>query len=372
MYSEKEPFPFVGGSMNLPYMPGVRRVSPAGLPCDPGRVESGVRKRFRFIALLTLAVFMAGGTAASAATIANHMDYPVEGFSLWCQDPQQHWIERKLTGHLDMEQKAAVTLPEDPCFFLEADMGDYLLSFPIKQELQGEDLLDTSCMPDPTLEVYRKAEPLFIADGYEKDRDLERDPDRNPPEVVPIGRLLDTFKGGMSEQECLMYGIPLRRESYNDSQNFSIKTAMVSDGVVWHGIISLYKDAETNIIGLSLTTPLSEGALEKLFSALSGRAYKHVALGDDGPVYMDDPILSPDPAVRKEAIRNMLAQLTVPNADPYDTHFEPDSPECREKDAKKEQNEAQAACKELSADIRIAPGSDRIELFLQEGEESAE
>ena len=34
--------------------------------------------------------------------------------------------------------------------------------------------------------------------------------------------------------------------------------------------------------------------------------------------------------------------------------------------------EAQAACKELSADIRIAPGSDRIELFLQEGEESAE
>ena len=52
MYSEKEPFPFVGGSMNLPYMPGVRRVSPAGLPCDPGRVESGVRKRFRFIALL--------------------------------------------------------------------------------------------------------------------------------------------------------------------------------------------------------------------------------------------------------------------------------------------------------------------------------
>ena len=208
--------------------------------------------------------------------------------------------------------------------------------------------------------------------GEEKDRDLERDPDRNPPEVVPIGRLLDTFKGGMSEQECLMYGIPLRRESYNDSQNFSIKTAMVSDGVVWHGIISLYKDAETNIIGLSLTTPLSEGALEKLFSALSGRAYKHVALGDDGPVYMDDPILSPDPAVRKEAIRNMLAQLTVPNADPYDTHFEPDSPECREKDAKKEQNEAQAACKELSADIRIAPGSDRIELFLQEGEESAE
>ncbi len=52
--------------MNLPYMPGVRRVSPAGLPCDPGRVESGVRKRFRFIALLTLAVFMGGSYALCA------------------------------------------------------------------------------------------------------------------------------------------------------------------------------------------------------------------------------------------------------------------------------------------------------------------
>ena len=89
---------------------------------------------------------MAGGTAASAATIANHMDYPVEGFSLWCQDPQQQWIERKLTGHLDMEQQAAVTLPEDPCFFLEADMGDYLLSFPIKQELQGCLLYTSRCV----------------------------------------------------------------------------------------------------------------------------------------------------------------------------------------------------------------------------------
>ena len=53
--------------MNLPYMPGVRRVSPAGLPCDPGRVESGVRKRFRFIALLTLAVFMAAESRRHAA-----------------------------------------------------------------------------------------------------------------------------------------------------------------------------------------------------------------------------------------------------------------------------------------------------------------
>ena len=302
--------------MNLPYMPGVRRVSPAGLPCDPGRVESGVRKRFRFIALLTLAVFMAGGDRGVRRDdcqpygLSRRRLFPlVSGPPTALDRAEAH----RASGHGAESRRHAA---EDPCFFLEADMGDYLLSFPIKQELQGEDLLDTSCMPDPTLEVYRKAEPLFIADGEEKDRDLERDPDRNPPEVVPIGRLLDTFKGGMSEQECLMYGIPLRRESYNDSQNFSIKTAMVSDGVVWHGIISLYKDAETNIIGLSLTTPLSEGALEKLFSALSGRAYKHVALGDDGPVYMDDPILSPDPAVRKEAIRNMLAQLTVPNADP--------------------------------------------------------
>ena len=81
---------------------------------------------------------------------------------------------------------------------------------------------------------------------------------------------------------------------------------------------------------------------------------------------------APIPPSAKKPSGTCLPSLTVPNADPYDTHFEPDSPECREKDAKKEQNEAQAACKELSADIRIAPGSDRIELFLQEGEESAE
>ena len=119
MYSEKEPFPFVGGSMNLPYMPGVRRVSPAGLPCDPGRVESGVRKRFRFIALLTLAVFMAGGTAASAATIANHMDYPVEGFSLWCQDPQQHWIERNSPGIWIWSRKPPSRCPKTLASFLK-------------------------------------------------------------------------------------------------------------------------------------------------------------------------------------------------------------------------------------------------------------
>ena len=65
-----------------------------------------------------------------------------------------------------------------------------------------------------------------------------------------------------------MYGIPLRRESYNDSQNFSIKTAMVSDGVVWHGIISLYKDAETNIIGLSLTAAQRRGVGETVFRAV--------------------------------------------------------------------------------------------------------
>ena len=58
--------------MNLPYMPGVRRVSPAGLPCDPGRVESGVRKRFRFIALLTLAVFMAVNMGVSALAMARY------------------------------------------------------------------------------------------------------------------------------------------------------------------------------------------------------------------------------------------------------------------------------------------------------------
>ena len=86
-----------------------------------------------------------------------------------------------------MEQKAAVTLPEDPCFFLEADMGDYLLSFPIKQELQGEDLLDTSCMPDPTLEVYRKAEPLFTPMARKKTAILN---------AIPTGTLRKSSPSG--------------------------------------------------------------------------------------------------------------------------------------------------------------------------------
>ena len=83
-----------------------------------GRVESGVRKRFRFIALLTLAVFMAGGLRRPPRRLPTIWTILSKAFPLVSGTPQQHWIERKLTGHLDMEQKAAVTLPEDPCFFL--------------------------------------------------------------------------------------------------------------------------------------------------------------------------------------------------------------------------------------------------------------
>ena len=120
MYSEKEPFPFVGGSMNLPYMPGVRRVSLAGLPCDPGRVESGVRKRFRFIALLTLAVFMAGlrrppRRSPTIWTIPSGRPFPL----VPVHPNRPEYPSGSATGHPDMEQQAAVTLPEDPCFFLK-------------------------------------------------------------------------------------------------------------------------------------------------------------------------------------------------------------------------------------------------------------
>ncbi len=347
--------------MNVPFrLSGARtEEEPAG-PHDPG-CKGGV-----FLGtLLTLAVLLAGPPAAWAAKLANHMDYPVEAFSLWCQDPHQQWVERKLSGHLDMEQQVSVTLPEEPCFFLEADMGDYLLSFPVKQELRPEDRLDTSCMPDPTLEVFRGSEPLFIADGEEKDRDLARDPDRNPPETVSIGPLLDTFRGDMDEAACLRYGILLRRESYNDSQNISLKTSLSSGGVLWQGVISLYRDTESSIVGLSLTSPLSEGTLHRLFGELAAKDYKHAMLGDEGPVYADDPILSDDPGVRAQAVRDTLSQLAAPNADPYDAHFEPDTPECREK-------KEGTSCLDLGVDIRIAPGSNRIELFLQDGEESPE
>ena len=353
--------------------PDLRRVFPKGDARGASGAGGAARRRFRGTGILiALAVFMTWGNAALAATIANHMDYPAEGFSLWCQDSQQRRGERKLAGHLDMEQQASVPLPEEPCLFLEADMGEYLLSFPIKQELQPDDLLDVSCMPDPTLEVYRSSEPLFIADGTEKDRGLARDPDRNPPEIMTIGALLDTFRGGMSEAECLAYGIPLRREQYNGSQNFSIKTALSSEGVTWHGTISLYKDAETGMIGLSLTTPLNRTALERLFAGLASKAYRHTMLGDNGPVYPEEPLLNADAAVRGKAVGELLSQLADPNADPYDAHFEPGSPECREKDAGEGGAEKKDLCRELGADIRIAPGSERIELFLQEGEEPAE
>lgn len=346
--------------MNVPFrLSGVRVEDVPARPHDPG-CKGGA-----FLgALLALAVLLVGAPAALAAKLANHMDYPVEAFSLWCQPPHQQWVERKLSGRLDMEQQVSVTLPEEPCFFLEADMGDYLLSFPVKQELQPEDRLDTSCMPDPTLEVFRGNEPLFIADGEEKDRGLARDPDRNPPETVSVGPLLDTFRGDMGEEDCLRYGIPLRRESYNDSQNVSIKTSLSSGGVLWQGVISLYKDTESSIVGLSLIAPLSEGTLDRLFGELAAKGYKHAMLGDDGPVYEDDPILSVDSGVRAQAIRDALTQLAAPNADPYDAHFEPDTPECREKKG--------APCLDLGVDIRIAPSSNRIELFLQDGEESPE
>lgn len=352
--------------------PNVERAS--GGPGDNG----AVRWRFRWTgALLALTVFLACGSPAEAATIANHMDYPAEGFALWCQDSQQQWVERKLAGHLDMEQKVSAPLPEEPCFFLEVDMGDYLLSFPIKQELQSDDLLDMGCMPDPALEVYRNNEPLFITDGGEKDRNLARDPDRNPPETIVIGGLLETFRGGMTEAECLAYGIPLRREMYNDSQSFSIKTSLSSSGAIWQGVISRYKDAETEIIGLSLTTPLNRQTLENLFAELAAGGYRHTVLGDNGPVYSAEPLLSTDFAVRTKAVGELLTQLKDPNADLFDAHFEPATPECREQAAEEASSaEAQAIkkkpCRELSADIRIAPGSDSIELFLQEGEEPAE
>ncbi len=366
--------------MNVPYgVSGLSRVLHAERVSGGPGGDNGAVRRFRCIGtVLALTVFFACGNPAAAATLANHMDYPAEGFALWCQDSQQQWVEHKLAGHLEMEQKVSVPLPEEPCFFLEVDMGDYLLSFPIKQELEADDLLDMGCMPDPALEVYRNNEPLFITDGGEKDRNLARDPDRNPPETVAIGGLLETFRGGMSEAECLAYGIPLRREVYNDSQSFSIKTSLSSAGAIWQGIISRYKDAETEIIGLSLTTPLSRQTLETLFAELAAKGYRHTVLGDNGPEYLEEPLLSTDLAVRGKAVGELLAQLKAPNADLFDAHFEPGTPECREEAGEEAPSAtAQAAgtegsCRDLSADIRIAPGSDVIELFLQEGKTPAE
>ena len=86
--------------MNVPFrLSGVRVEDVPARPHDPGCKGGAVLG-----ALLALAVLLAGAPAALAAKLANHMDYPVEAFSLWCQTPHQQWVERKLSDRLDMEQ----------------------------------------------------------------------------------------------------------------------------------------------------------------------------------------------------------------------------------------------------------------------------
>lgn len=292
---------------------------------------------------------------AQAAMLSNHLEYPVNAVSLWCKD-KDSWKELPLTGPLEPEQQTAVTLPATPCAFIEAGTETFILSFALPQPLEAEDTLDLGYTPrygDTYLEVVRNGKPLFSSTGSEKDRNLARDPDRNPPAPIAIGGLLDTFKIGMTEAECLKLGMPLRKV---DDEDFTLKTALLSEGVTWHGTLSLW-EGKLSVVGL--VAPLSASTLEQLFSEMSGKRYRHVEETENGLSILEDTLLSPQPETRREAVQALLGQLAAADAEPYEASFQPLYDfECRGANATK--------CKEMMVQMRIAPGNNRIELVLQE------
>lgn len=317
-----------------------RAVPPAERP-DPGKHLLGL--------LRTLPLLLASALTApaAAATLANHMD-AIESASLWCQDDRQKWVEHRLAGPLDPEQQAAFPLPPGPCLFLEVGMKDHLLNFSITQELGTEDLLDLNYSPygDVSLDVSRKGEPLFSAEGDEKDRGLARDPDRTPPEPVEAGPLLDALRMDLPKEKCLVMGLPCRTVD----ESLELRAALASDGVIWRGSLYLY---ENRLSVANLTTPLDETTLEKLFAELAAKGYRHAEENEESISFTDDPLLGGDAASRRAALRGLLADLAAPEAEPYEVMFLPDLPE----------GEA-ARADTMQVQLRIAPGTERIELTL--------
>lgn len=284
---------------------------------------------------------------AGAATLANHMD-AVESASLWCQDERQQWAEHRVAGPLDPEQQTAFSLPTGPCFFLEVGQKDSLLNFSITQELGAEDLLDLNYSPygDVSLDVSRKGEPLFSAEGDEKDRGLARDPDRHPPDPVEAGPLLDALVMDLPKEKCLVMGLPYRTAD----ESLELRTALSSEGVIWRGNLYLYED---RLSVASLTTPLDEATLEKLFAALAAKGYRHAEENEESISFTDDPLLGGDAASRREALRGLLAELAAPEAEPYEVMFLPDLPQGE-----------RARAETIQVQVRIAPGTGRIEVTL--------
>lgn len=303
------------------------------------------------LAVLALALLLAGRPAFTrAATLANHMD-AWESASLWCQDQHQQWVEHKLSGPLDPEQQVTASLPSAPCFFLEVGLKESLLNFPIPQELRQDDALEVNYSPygDLSLDVSRHGEALFSTEGTEKDRGLARDPDRNPPDPLEVGPLLAVLRMDLPKAEGSALGLPYRTVD----ESFELRTALVSEGVVWKGSLYFYED---KLSVAALSASLTESTLEKVYAELASQGYRHAEEKEEAVSFTDDPALDTQPAVRQEAVQKLLADLAAPEAEPYEVMFLP----CA---LQKEGDEAQRN-PTMQVQLRIAPGTEHIELTL--------
>lgn len=310
------------------------------------------------LAAVGLALVLVGRAAlAEAATLVNHMD-AWESVSLWCQDPRQQWVEHTLSGPLDPDQQVAFALPSEPCFFLEIGLKKSLLNFSIPQELRDGDALEVNYSPygDLSLDVSRQGEPLFSAEGTEKDRGLARDPDRHPPDPVETGPLLTVLRMGLPKAQGLALGLPC----LTVDESLEVRTALLSDGVIWKGSLYFYEDT---LSIAALTTPLTMDSLEKWYSELAAQGYRHAEESEEAISFTDDPALSPDATARKAALEKLLADLAAPEAEPYEVMFLPaDGKEPATQDGKET----------MQVQMRIAPGTSRIEITLNSYEAAEE
>lgn len=328
---------------------GGKAPRPAGCGEEPEKPRRSGLPSFFLVLGLTLS--LAGRPAVTeAATLANHMD-AWESASLWCQDQHQRWAEHRLSGPLDPEQRVIVDLPSLPCFFLEVGLKESLLSFSIPQELRQDDALEVNYSPygDLSLDVSRRGEPLFSAEGTEKDRELARDPDRNPPDPVEVGPLLAVLRMDLPKAEGSALGLPYRTVD----ESFELRTALVSEGVVWKGSLYFYED---KLSVAALSASLTERTLEKVYAELAFQGYRHAEEKEEAVSFTDDPALDAQPAVRQEAVQKLLADLAAPEAEPYEVMFLP----CA---LQKEDDEAHRN-PTMQVQLRIAPGAERIKLTL--------
>ena len=333
------------------------RAATGGFPKDPGRPQAR-RSGIPFLLAAVGLLFLAGRAAfAEAATLANHMD-AWESASLWCQDERQQWAEHRLSGPLDPDQQIGFTLPAEPCFFLEVGLKKTLLSFAIPQELREADALEVNYSPygDLSLDVSRRGEPLFSAEGTEKDRGLARDPDRNPPEPVEAGPLLTLLRMDLPKAEALALGLPY----LTVDESLEVRAALLSEGVLWKGSLYFYED---RLSIAALTASLTVDSLKKWYAELVSHGYRHAQENEESLSFTDDPALSPDATVRKAALEKQLGDLAAPEAEPYEVMFLPSA----------DGEEIPADGKEtMQIQMRIAPGTSRIEITLSSYEAAEE